>query len=55
MHKKFIRYGRRLLAVLLLCLTVLTASSCATWDWLWSRDMGESVDSDNMILGDGVP
>lgn len=55
MHKKFIRYGSRLLAVLLLCLTVLTAASCATWDWLWSRDMGESVDSDNMILGDGVP
>ena len=55
MHKKFIRYGSRLLAVLLLCLTVLTASSCTTWDWLWSRDMGESVDSDNMILGDGVP
>ena len=41
--------------MLILCLTGLTASSGATWDWLWSRDMGEPVDSDNMILGDGVP
>ena len=55
MRKKYIRYGSRILTALLLCMTVLSTASCTTWDWLWSRDMGESADSNDMILGDGVP
>ena len=56
MQKKFIRHTGRLLAVMLLCGVVLSAASCAaTWDWLWSREQGDGMDFNDMILGDGVP
>jgi len=55
MRKNYIRYAARLLAVLLLWGTVLSAASCATWDWLWSREAGDTLSPEDMILGDGVP
>ena len=55
MRKNYIRFAARLLAVLLLCGTVLSAASCATWDWLWSREAGDTLSPEDMILGDGVP
>ena len=55
MRKNYIRCAARLLAVLLLWGTVLSAASCATWDWLWSREAGDTLSPEDMILGDGVP
>ena len=56
MCKNFVKHTGRLLAVLLLCATVLSAVSCdAAWDWLWSREEGYTPDSEGLILGDGVP
>jgi N-acetylmuramoyl-L-alanine amidase len=34
---------------------MLTATSCSTWEWLWSRDLGDTVDTGDLILGDGAP
>lgn len=49
------RYISLSLALLLLCGVVLTATSCSTWDWLWSRDTDGTVNPDDLILGDGAP
>lgn len=54
MCKKTIRYALVLLSLLMLCGAVLSMTACGqTWDWLWSRDLGESVNTGDMILGDG--
>ncbi len=56
MLQKYIRYGGLVLALLMLGSAVLSMASCGqTWDWLWSREGGNSIDTNDMILGDGVP
>jgi N-acetylmuramoyl-L-alanine amidase len=55
MRNKYIRYAARLLAALMLLGTVLSASSCDTWDWLWSREAGDTLPQEDMILGDEIP
>lgn len=50
-RRKTVRCAVVLLSLLLV---VLTATSCGeAWGWLWSRDAGESVNTNDMILGDG--
>ena len=56
MCKNFVRHTGRILAILLVCATVLSTVSCAeAWDWLWSRDEGETPAPEDLILGDGMP
>ena len=55
MRNKYIRYAARLLAALMLLGTVLSAASCDTWDWLWSREAGDTLPQEDMILGDEIP
>ena len=55
MRNKYIRYAARLLAAFMLLGTVLSAASCDTWDWLWSREAGDTLPQEDMILGDEIP
>ena len=55
MRQKFIRYGSLVLALLLLFGAVLSMSACGAWHWLWSREPGESVNREDLILGGNVP
>ena len=55
MLQRTIRYTSLALALLLLCGVMLTATSCSTWEWLWSRDFHDTVDTGDLILGDGAP
>ena len=55
MLQRTIRYTSLALAFLLLWGVMLTATSCSTWDWLWSRDTDGTVNPDDLILGDGAP
>ena len=38
-----------------LCALSLTLTSCGLWDWLWTRDFGEPLDSDDIIIGSHDP
>ena len=56
MQKNYKKCGASLLALLLLGMVVLALSSCGqTWNWLWSRDDGEDVDTNRFILGGEIP
>lgn len=55
MLQRTIRYSSLVLALLLLWGVMLTATSCSTWEWLWSRDLHDTVDTGDLILGDGAP
>ena len=56
MQPKYHAPVRRIALLLLLLAVALTATSCAqAWDWLWSRDYGDPMDPDDMILADGAP
>lgn len=53
MRQKYIRYGG--LILLLLLGTLLSMTSCGqTWSWLWDREGGAPIDTNDMILGDGA-
>lgn len=53
MRQKHIGYGA--LILLLLAGTLLTMTSCGqTWSWLWDREGGTPIDTNNMILDDGA-
>ena len=42
----------RALALALLLCALLCLSSCSeTWEWLWSRDFDDAIDTDDMIIG----
>ena len=45
--------GARVTAMAAILLVTLLLSSCgSTWDWLWTRDTGRPVDTNDMILND---
>ena len=51
MLQKYTRYVCLVLTLLMLCGTVLSLTSCGTvWEWLWTRDRGEDIDTNHMIL-----
>ena len=35
----------------LTCALSLSMTSCGLWEWLWTRDFGEPLDTDDMIIG----
>ncbi len=54
MRKKYTRYG--VLLLLLLMGTVLSMTACGqAWSWLWAREGGTPIDTNQLILGGGVP
>ncbi len=54
MQKKHTIYAYRLLALILVLCAVSCLSSCGeVWDWLWSREPGSPIDTNDMIIGDG--
>lgn len=56
MQKKHFACARRVAAFLLLLSVSLILSSCAeTWDWLWSRENGDGMNTGDMVLGDDIP
>ncbi len=50
-HRRLTRTLARLSVGLLLVALLPSLTACATWDWLWSRDGGEGIDSDRLVLG----
>lgn len=53
MLHKYTRVVCMMLALLLLGGVMLSVTSCGTvWDWLWTRDRGENMDTNEMILDD---
>ena len=46
--KKYARIGAALLALLG---TAVSLSSCTLWEWLWSRDVGDPIDTADHRIG----
>lgn len=54
MRNRYIRYIA--LILVLVIGTALSMTSCGqAWNWLWTREQGLTVDTNDMILGDGIP
>lgn len=53
--KTFLRKIRVATLAALICTTVLSLSSCKLWDWLWTRDFGDPLDSDDIVVGSHGP
>lgn len=52
LQKSKIRFVR-LSAFLLICAAAISLSSCSVWSWLWSREHGDVISPDDMIIGEG--
>ena len=55
MKKNYKKWGAWLIFLLLMSMTVLSMASCTAWNWLWSRETSDSVDWQDLVLGDNVP
>ena len=54
MKKRTTIHSYRLLVLAMLLIVASCLTSCGgVWDWLWSRDHGPSMDTEDMILGEG--
>ena len=53
MKKKFFKKTRSIFLAATVCTVSLTLTSCGgVWDWLWTRDYGEPLNTDDMIVGE---
>lgn len=51
MFRKFLKKINLPLSAALLCALSLSLSSCGLWDWLWTRDFGEPLDTNDLVIG----
>ena len=54
MQPKFEKKIARACFILFLAITVLSASSCSTWNWLWSREEN-SINVKDLVIGEIEP
>lgn len=53
MRSTYIKYLRLPLAAILLTVSICLSSCGETWDWMWSRNPGGPLDTNDLILGGG--